>query len=66
MLDNLCIKNLNFAVISYTRQPGPGWGKLNNVKMVNAIMATVVIHAVRGYPGYLVLENDNKIQILYK
>ena len=40
------------------------WGKLNNVKMVNAIMARV-IHAVRGYPGYLVLKNDNKIQIFY-
>ena len=38
------------------------WGKLNNVKMVNAIIARV-IHAVRRYPGYLVLKNENKIQI---
>ena len=36
------------------------WGKLNNMEMVNAIMA-IVIYAV--YPGYLVLKNDNKIQI---
>ena len=40
------------------------WGKLNNVKMLNAIMARV-IYDVRGYPGYLVLKNDNKIQIFY-
>ena len=40
------------------------WGKLNNVEMVNAIMA-IVVYAVRGYPGYLVLKNDNKIQIFY-
>ena len=38
------------------------WGKLNNMEMVNAIMA-IVIYAV--YPGYLVLKNDNKIQIFY-
>ena len=40
------------------------WGKLNNMEMVNAIMA-IVIYAVRGYPGYLVLKNDNKIQTFY-
>ena len=32
------------------------------MEMVNAIMA-IVIYAVRGYPGYLVLKNDNEIQI---
>ena len=40
------------------------WGKLNNVEMLNAIMARV-IYDVRGYPGYLVLKNDKKIQIFY-
>ena len=40
------------------------WGKLNNVDVVNAIMARV-IYVVRGYPGYLVLKNDNKIQTFY-
>ena len=40
------------------------WGKLNNVEMLNAIMARV-IYDVRGYPGYLVLKYDNKIQIFY-
>ena len=40
------------------------WGRSNNVEVVNAIMARV-IYAVRGYPGYLVLKNDNKIQIFY-
>ena len=40
------------------------WGKLNNVDVVNAITARV-IYVVRGYPGYLVLKNDNKIQIFY-
>ena len=34
------------------------WGKLNNVEMVNTIMARVICD-VRGYPGYLVLKNDN-------
>ena len=38
------------------------WGKLNNVEMLNAIMARVICD-VRGYLGYLVLKNDNKIQI---
>ena len=37
------------------------WGKLNNVDVVNAIMARV-IYVVRGYPGYRVLKNDKKIQ----
>ena len=36
------------------------WGKLNNV-VLNAIMA-IVIYDVRGYPGYLVLKNETKIQ----
>ena len=40
------------------------WGKLNNLEMVNAIMARV-IYDVRGYPGYLLLKNDNKIQIFH-
>ena len=40
------------------------WGKLNNMEMLNAIMARV-IYVVRGCPGYLVLKNDNKIQIFY-
>ena len=40
------------------------WGKLNNVEMLNVIMARV-IYDVRGYPGYLVLKNDKKIQIFY-
>ena len=40
------------------------WGRLNNVEVVNAIMARV-IYAVRGYPGYLVLKNYNKIQTFY-
>ena len=40
------------------------WGKLNNVEMLNAIMARV-IYDVRGYPGYLVLKNYNEIQIFY-
>ena len=40
------------------------WGKLNNVEMLNAIMARV-IYDVRGYLGYLVLKNDNKIQTFY-
>ena len=39
------------------------WGKLNNVDVVNAIVARV-IYVVRGCPGYFVLKNDNKIQIL--
>ena len=39
-------------------------GKLNKVEMVNAIMA-IIIYAVRGYPGYRVLKNDNKIQNFY-
>ena len=40
------------------------WGKLINMHVVNAIMARV-IYVVRVYPGYLVLKNDNKIQIFY-
>ena len=40
------------------------WGKLNNVDVVNAIMARV-IYVVRGYPGYLMLKNDDKIKRIY-
>ena len=40
------------------------WGKLNNMDMVDVIMARI-IYVVRGYPGYLVLKNDNKIQTFY-
>ena len=38
------------------------WGKLNNVEMLNAIMARV-IYDIRGYPGYLVLKMTTKFKI---
>ena len=39
-------------------------GKLNNMEMLNAITARV-IYDVRGYCGYLVLQNDDKIHTFY-